>query len=53
LPDPKDDHVLELALASGVNTITTFNRADFKGVEKFCVHIISPRKLLEEIKWEH
>ena len=53
LPDPKDDHVLELAVASGVNTITTFNRADFKGVEKFGVQVISPQKLLEEIKWEH
>lgn len=53
LPDPKDDHVLELAVASGVNTITTFDRADFKGVEKFGVQVISPQKLLEEIKWEH
>ena len=53
LPDPKDDHVLELAVASGVKTITTFNRADFKGVEKFGVKIISPQKVLEEIKWEH
>ncbi len=53
LPDPKDDHVLELAVASGVNTITSFNRSDFKGVEKFGVQVISPQKLLEEIKWEH
>jgi putative PIN family toxin of toxin-antitoxin system len=53
LPDPKDDHVLELAVASGVKTITTFNRADFKGVEKFGVEIISPQKVLEKIKWEH
>ena len=26
---------------------------DFKGVEKFGVKIISPQKVLEEIKWEH
>jgi predicted nucleic acid-binding protein len=51
LADPKDDHVLELAVASGVKTITTFNRNDFKGVEDFGVEILSPKRLLEEIKW--
>lgn len=52
LPDPKDDLVLELAVASQVKTITTFNVGDFRGVDKFGVQIYSPRKLLEEIKWE-
>lgn len=52
LPDPKDDLVLELAVASGSKTITTFNKKDFKGVEKFGVQVLSPKKLLEEIKWE-
>jgi predicted nucleic acid-binding protein len=51
LPDPKDDHVLELAVASGVKTITTFNKNDFKRVEELGVKIITPQKLLEEIKW--
>ncbi len=51
LPDPKDDHVLELAVASGAKTITTFNRKDFKRVEEFGVEILSPKTLLEEIKW--
>ena len=53
LPDPKDDHVLELAVASQVNVITTFNHKDFKGSEQFGVKIIGPKQLLEEIKWEH
>lgn len=53
LPDPKDDHILELAVASQVKNITTFNSKDFKGVDKFGVKIISPKQLLEEIKWEH
>lgn len=53
LPDPKDDHVLELAVASQVKRITTFNLKDFKGVDKFRVKIISPKQLLEEIKWAH
>ena len=52
LPDPKDDHVLELAVASRVKNITTFNVRDFKGIEKFGIKIMSPKKLLEETKWE-
>ena len=53
LPDPKDDHVLELAVASQIKRITTFNVKDFKGVDKFGVIIISPKQLLEEIEWVH
>jgi len=53
LPDPKDDHVLELAVASQVKKIVTFNARDFKDVDKFGVKIISPKQLLEEIEWEH
>lgn len=52
LSDPKDDHVLELAVASNVNLITTFNIKDFKGSEQFGVKIIGPKQLLEGIKWE-
>ena len=52
LPDPKDDLVLELAVASGVKSITTFNMKDFKRVEEFGVQVLSPKKLLKEIKWE-
>ena len=53
LPDPKDDHVLELAVASQVKKIATFNAKDFKHVDKFGIKIISPKQLLEEIKWVH
>ena len=53
LPDPKDDHVLELAVASQVKKIATFNAKDFKNIDKFGVKIISPKRLLEEIEWEH
>lgn len=52
LVDPKDDHVLELAVASRVNVIATFNIKDFRGSEQFGVKIIGPKQLLEEIKWE-
>lgn len=53
LPDSKDDHVLELTVASQVKKIVTFNVKDFKNIDKFGVKIISPKRLLEEIEWEH
>ena len=49
LPDPKDDHLLELAIASGTELIVTHNTKDFKGVEEFGVRSITPQELLEEI----
>jgi putative PIN family toxin of toxin-antitoxin system len=49
LPDPKDDHLLELAIASGTKLIVTHNTKDFKGVEEFGLRSITPKKLLEEI----
>ncbi|MBI5635220.1 MAG: putative toxin-antitoxin system toxin component, PIN family [Nitrospirae bacterium] len=49
LPDPKDDHLLELAVASGVKLITTFNTKDFRGVERFNIKTITLKKLLEEL----
>jgi len=49
LPDPKDDHLLELAIASGTKLIVTHNTKDFKGVEEFGIRPITPKKLLEEI----
>jgi putative PIN family toxin of toxin-antitoxin system len=52
LADPKDDHVLELAVASQVKNITTFNVKDFKGADKFGVKILGPKDLLEVIRWE-
>ncbi len=49
LPDPKDDHLLELAIASGTKLIVTHNTKDFRGVEEFDIKSITPKKLLEEI----
>ena len=49
LPDPKDDHLLELAIASGTKLIVTHNTKDFKGVEEFDIRSITPQKILEEI----
>ncbi len=49
LPDPKDDHLLELAIASGTKLIVTHNTKDFKGGEEFGIRSITPKKMLEEI----
>ena len=49
LPDPKDDHLLELAIASGTKLIVTHNAKDFKGVEEFGIRSIAPQRILEEI----
>jgi len=49
LPDPKDDHLLELAVASGVTFVVTHNTSDFKGSDKFGVRPITPKELLEDI----
>lgn len=49
LPDPKDDHLLELAVASRTKLIVTHNTRHFKDIEEFGVKPITPRELLEEV----
>ena len=49
MSDPKDDHILELAVASGTDLIVTHNIRDFKGVEEFGIRSITPKELLEEM----
>lgn len=46
LPDPKDDMVLELAIASGASHIVTFNRRDFRPASEFGVSVVSPSEFL-------
>ncbi|HHZ78071.1 MAG TPA: putative toxin-antitoxin system toxin component, PIN family, partial [Candidatus Lambdaproteobacteria bacterium] len=41
LKDPKDDHVLEVAIASQTKTIVTQNIKDFTGSEYFGIRAIS------------
>jgi putative PIN family toxin of toxin-antitoxin system len=49
LADLKDDHLLELAIASATKLIVTHNTKDFKGAEEFGIRSITPKELLEEI----
>jgi len=49
LRDPKDDMVLELAIAAGCEFIVTFNRKDFAGVDIFGIEVVTPKEFLQEI----
>lgn len=50
LKDPKDDLVLELAVASSSKYIVTYNKRHFAGVEKkFNIWIRTPKEFLVEI----
>ena len=49
LGDPKDDMVLELALASGCRYIVTHNLRDFAGADQLGVEILLPGEFLRII----
>jgi putative PIN family toxin of toxin-antitoxin system len=46
LPDPKDDLVLELAVAARCQSIITYNLRDFVGAEEFGVSVLEPGPFL-------
>lgn len=49
LKDPKDDLVLEVAVASQSQCIVTFNQRDFVGVEEaFGIKVVTPQIYLSE-----
>ncbi|NKB65777.1 MAG: putative toxin-antitoxin system toxin component, PIN family [Candidatus Latescibacteria bacterium] len=50
LSDPKDDHILELAVASETPLIITHNVKDFKKATAFGIQILTPSQLLKELK---
>ncbi len=49
LPDPKDDLVLELAVAAGCKTVVTYNVRDFRGAEGLAVQAQRPADFLRAI----
>ncbi len=50
LPDPKDDFLLELAIASGSKYIVTYNLKDFAGCESFGIEAIRPMDFLNLVE---
>ncbi|HKH43341.1 MAG TPA: putative toxin-antitoxin system toxin component, PIN family [Thermoanaerobaculia bacterium] len=49
LPDPKDDMVLELAVASRARYIVTYNGRDFAAAERFGIQAVTPKAFLDVI----
>ena len=49
LPDPKDDMVLEVAVAGQCAFIVTYNVKHFRGAEQFGIEVITPQELLKKI----
>lgn len=49
LRDPKDDMVLELAVAAGCDCIVTYNQRDFTGAEEFDIGVLTPKEFLHRI----
>ncbi len=49
LNDPRDDHVLELAVESGCKRVVTHNVKDFAGAERFGVTPVTPGEFLRSI----
>lgn len=48
LSDPKDEMVLELAVAAGSDLIVTYNKSDFDGVEQFGIRVMTAQEFLKE-----
>lgn len=49
LPDPLDDHILEAAVASACDAIITYNKSDFRGIDRFGLKLFDPREFLIEM----
>ena len=49
LNDPRDDHVLELAVEAGCEAIVTHNVRDFHGADQFGIRVLGPAEFLESI----
>ncbi len=47
LPDPKDEHLLELATNAQCSHIVTYNLKDFRGAEQYGIEAIQPQSFLD------
>jgi predicted nucleic acid-binding protein len=52
LTDPRDEFILELAVAAGCEAIVTHNVRDFAGASRFAVRIITPGAFLASVEEE-
>ncbi|MCX7014055.1 MAG: PIN domain-containing protein [Candidatus Sumerlaeota bacterium] len=50
LSDPKDDHVLELAVAAGGVPIVTHNVRDFAAAAMFGIRVATPAQVLRRLR---
>lgn len=50
LRDPFDDHVLELAINAGAETIVNINKKDFMEAESLDIKTQTPKEFLEEME---
>jgi putative PIN family toxin of toxin-antitoxin system len=48
LKDPLDDLVLEVAVESQSEYIITFNKKDFRGVDRFGIKVVTPQEFMVE-----
>ena len=50
LKDPEDDMILELAVRANCKFIVTYNKADFQGVGKFDIELVTAKQFLQIIQ---
>lgn len=50
LKDPEDDMILELAVRANCKYIVTYNKADFQGVDKFDIELVTAKEFLQIIQ---
>ncbi|MBM3508432.1 MAG: putative toxin-antitoxin system toxin component, PIN family [Alphaproteobacteria bacterium] len=50
LPDPRDEFVLELAVAADCEAIVTHNVRDFVGVSRFQPRVLTPAEFLAQLE---
>jgi predicted nucleic acid-binding protein len=50
LPDPRDEMVLELAVAASCDAIVTHNRRHFRPASQFGIRVLGPAQFLQEIR---